>query len=188
MGVTSHWFAFDPAVWSVRPTVDRLRTSGALDEDLSVTADARGLAAVPSWLEANKHWYRNIDGDSAWSAARQHLPPEQRATYDRWFGHLFWDPPADAADTVAEAPLPVAEGELIYPAGLLRHIVALAAPLEPAAEAVRNAFADGAPSWAGYPWMYTGDGFATLVDGWHATLRRVVERHPGWSLLRWVWI
>lgn len=187
MGVTTHWFAFDPAVFA-EPTVDALLAAGHLDDELEVTPHLAGLVAVPSWLEDNKRWYRNLDADSAWSGARQVMSTEARAPYDRWFAHLFWDPPAALGGDPVRAPHPVADGQVIYPAGLLRHILDLERPLDPVGAALRRVFADGPPPLAGYPWMYTADGFAALVGGWQSTFERVARDHPGWSLLRWVWV
>lgn len=188
MGVTTHWFAFDPAVFDGPPTVDRLLAAGHVDEALRVEPGVAGLAAVPSWFEDNKRWYRNIDGESAWSAARRALSPGERAPYDRWFAHLFWDPPPDVDCGVVRTPRAVAADSVVYSAELLRHILDLAAPLDPVRAALQIAFADGPPAYAGYPWMYAPEGFAALVDGWQSTLGYAARRHPGWSLLRWVWV
>ncbi len=188
MGVTTDWFAFDPAAFAAPPTCERLRAAGHLDDAWQVRPGTLGLAAVPSWFEGNKRWYRNIDGDDAWRIARAGVTSGERAPYDRWFGHLFWDTPPDAGCACGLAPQPVAEGEVIYTAALLRHIVELARPLDPVADALRAAFADGPPSFAGYPWIYTPEGFATLVDAWQQTVERVVRERPGWSLLRGVWV
>ena len=96
MGVTAHFFAFDPRVYTTPPTVARLLESGHVDPELRVLGEANAwLREVDSPLGNNKRWYDNLAGDLAWSRARSHVAPDLRAALDRWLSHLFWDADAE---------------------------------------------------------------------------------------------
>lgn len=190
MGVTVHFFAFDPKVLPEPPTMDRLLAWEALDREMVVADGARGwLREYGTVLGDNKKWYGNLCGDFAWSCARDHVAPDARAEIDRWLSHLFWD--ADGTGCpCGRAPTPVAPHEVIYDAALMAHILSLECSLLPLEQALPIEF-DGDPPASPRlhrdTWIYDFDGFCWLVWQWQELFERVQQQRPGWSLLRWVW-
>ncbi len=189
MGVTAHFFAYDPRAYDGPPTIDRLHARGDLDDELGVTPGAADrLREIATPLGDNKRWYDNLAGDFAWSCARQHVDGEARAAIDRWRSHLFWDTEAEGCRCGRE-PTVVAEGEVVYERALLEHIVSLACPLGPVGPALSLEF-DGEPPKTErlhQHWIYDLDGFEWLAGEWHAAFERALGAGPGWGLLRWVW-
>lgn len=189
MGVTAHFFAFDPRAAAAPTTIDGWRAAGALDDELDVSVDAhRWLRAIDSRLGDNKRWSDNLAGDFAWSRARQHVAPELRAELDAWFSHLFWDAQGHGCDC-GRGPLVVGDAEIVYDAALLRHILGLARPLETIASALAHEF-DGNPPRTerlDRPWIYDFDGFCDLVGEWQRLLAAPLAMGDGWSLFGWIW-
>lgn len=189
MGVTTHFFAFDPRVYTTAPTIDRWVAQGELGDDLEVLDQARAsLKPIHSWLGDNKRWYDNLAGDHAWACAREHVAPELRAALDHWFSHLFWDADEQGC-ACARCPVEVAEHELIFDHALLEHIVSLERSLLPVEAALALEFDGDPPKTARVhePWVYDFDGFAALVGAWQKVFEEARKAGPGWSLLRWVW-
>lgn len=188
MGVTAHFFAFDPGAYAVPPTIDGLVERGDLDHELSVTrAAAARLKEIDSWLGDNKRWYDNLDGDFAWARARQHVEEAPRAAIDRWLSHLFWHDD-DAGCTCGREPAGVAESMVVYDRALLEHVTSLACSLEPVRAALATEFGDP-PRTGGLdrPWIYEFDGFCGLVLEWQQVFERALHAGPDRGLLRWVW-
>ncbi len=198
MGVTAHFFAFDPERCPGVPTMDRLLEWGALDEAMEVQGPAKAwLVEVPSPLGDNKKWYANLAGDHAWSVARGHVDADVRGTIDRWLSHLFWcagegeeASVEDSGCLCGESPVVVAEDELVYDAALIEHILGLECSLAPAEAALACSFGGDQPRNPRFdrPWIYDYDGFCWLVWAWQETLERARQSGAGWSLLRWVWV
>jgi hypothetical protein len=200
MGVTAHFFAFDPRVYTTPPTIDRWLQWEELDRELQVLGKANAwLKPLPSPLGDNKRWYDNLAGDFAWTCARKHVPPEPRAEIDRWLSHLFWqtDDDADiAADTANTAgcpckrhPTPVADQEVVYDHALLEHISSLECSLLAVEPALAIEF-DGDPPKTERlhrPWIYDFDCFCELAFEWQSLFERARKAGPGWSLFRWIW-
>jgi len=189
MGVTAHFFAYDPRAYGVPPTIDRLLEAGDIDRDLEVAGEAKGrLIEVPTPLGDNKRWYDNLAGDWAWACARKHVADEARAPIDRWLSHLFWDADVDGCPCGRE-PAVVAESEVVYDRALLEHIASLACSLQPAGPALAVEFDGDPPKTERFdrPWIYDADEFEGLVLEWHRIFERALEAGPGWGLLRWVW-
>lgn len=191
MGVTAHFFAFDPRVQATLPTIDGWVESGAIDRELEVTAEARAwLKAIETPLGDNKRWYDNLAGDFAWARAREHVDPGLRVELDAWLSHLFWDAPEGHACACGREPTGVADHEVVFDAALLEHLVSLERPLEPVRDGLSIEF-DGDPPKSPrleQPWIYDFDGFEWLVGEHQRVFTRALEAGPGWSLLRWVWI
>jgi hypothetical protein len=189
MGVTVHYFAFDPGVHTMTPTLDRWLASGAIDRELEVQPAARTtLKEISTWLGDNKRWYDNLAGDHAWSCARTQVDGSARAEIDRWLSHLFWDAGGEGCACGRE-PIVVAEQEVVFDRALLDHIVSLECSLVPVAPALSLEF-DGDPPKTERlhnAWIYDFDGFEGLVSEWQRIFRCALEAGPGWSLLRWVW-
>ena len=187
MGVTVHFFAFDPAAYAAPPTIDGLVAQGDLDDELSVIpAAASRLTEVDSRIGDNKRWYDNIDGDDAWSRARPHVDAASRIALDRWLSHLFWEP-GDAGCPCGLAPVGVGEGEVVYDAALVAHIVSLACALEPVEAALALAFAPPGSEPPDRSWIYGVDGFCYLVHEWQRVFEETQRAGPDRALLRWVW-
>jgi len=192
MGVTTHFFAFDPSVCTTAPTIERWVEQGALDAELEVADQAR------SWLKPirspqlgdNKRWYDNLAGDFAWTRAREQVPAEARAEIDRWLSHLFWDA-GEHGCACARGPIQVGEdpNEVVYDRALLDHIAALECSLLPVEAALAFEFAGEPPRTEGLhgSWIYEFDGFCALVFAWQEVFERARKAGAGWSLLRWVW-
>jgi hypothetical protein len=189
MGVTAHFFAFDPKRYTVVPTMDRWLASGELDRELQIADNARAwIKEIHSPLGDNKRWYDNLDADFAWTCARKHLAESDRRPLDLWFSHLFWDA-GDHACPCGFAPLEVAPQELIYDRSLLDHLAALRAPMFAIEPALVFEF-DGQPPRTERlqdSWIYDYDGFTWLVDAWHHIVAQARKAGPDWSLMRWVW-
>lgn len=189
MGVTAHFFAFDPRRYSAPPTIDRWVEAGELDRELQVVGEARAwLEEIETPLGNNKRWSDNLAGDFAWTRAREHVAPDERAGLDVWLSHLFWDG-GDAGCPCRRAPTVVADDEVIYDHALLEHIVSLARPLLPVEAGLALEFAGDPPKSPRWdrPWIYEFDGFCELVGTWQQLLQQALRAGPGWSLLRWVW-
>ena len=190
MGVTAHFFAFDPRVQITPPTIDRWVEQGALDRELEVAAEARAwLKPISTPLGDNKRWYDNLAGDFAWTRAREHVAPELRADLDAWLSHLFWDAPEGHACPCGREPTMTADHELVFDAPLLEHLLALERPLEPVRLPLSLEF-DGDPPKSprlDRPWIYDFDGFSELVLEHQRIFTRALAAGPGWSLFRWVW-
>lgn len=190
MGVTAHFFAFDPRRTPTAPGIDRWFDCGAIDRELQVVGDAAAwLREIESPLGDNKRWYDNLAGDHAWSRARAHVDPDERAALDRWLSHLFWDA-GDAGCPCGREPTSIGDSEVIYDHALLEHIVALARPLDPIEPALSYEFAGDPPRSQRFdrPWIYEYDGFSDLALTWHQLMQRALRAGPGWSLLRWIWL
>lgn len=191
MGVTAHFFAFDPRAYPTPPTIETLRERGDLDDELSVLPSAAPrLRELTSILGSNKRWNDNLAGDYAWSCARQHVPAELRTALDHWLSHLFWDAGAAGDACPCErGPTVVADHEVIYDRALLEHILSLACPLDPLEAALAVEFDGEPPRTERLPqtWIYDFDGFTWLVREWQRPFERALAAGPGWSLLRWVW-
>jgi hypothetical protein len=188
MGVTAHFFAFDPRRCTAAPGIDRWIECGALDRELQVVGDARAwLKEILSPLGDNKRWYDNLAGNFAWSRARAHVDPAERAALDVWLSHLFWDA-GDAGCPCGRTPTSVGEHEVVYDHPLLEHIVALARPLWPVEAGLEYEFAGDPPRSQRFdrPWIYDHDGFTELVLTWHQLMKHALRAGPGWSLLQWV--
>jgi hypothetical protein len=189
VGVTAHFFAFDPRVYATPPTTDRWLAEGALDPELEVTkAAASALAEIQTPLGDNKRWSDNLAGDFAWSCARKHVDPGARDEIDRWLSHLFWD--ADGRGCpCGRSPIVVADQEVIYDRALLEHVVSLKRSLAPAEAALAFEFAGDPPRTERFhaSWIYELDGLEWLTSTWHQIFERAVAAGPGWSLLQWVW-
>jgi hypothetical protein len=189
MGVTAHFFAYDPRVYTTPPTIARWIAGQELDRELQVLGEANAwLKALPSPLGANKRWDDNLAGDFAWTCARKHVPPEPRAEIDRWLSHLFWDAGSEGC-SCARFPTEVAEQELVYEHALLEHIFSLECSLLPVEPALSIEF-DGDPPKTErlhQPWIYDFDGLCWLAFEWQSLFERARKAGPGWSLLRWVW-
>lgn len=190
MGVTAHFFAFDPRVYATPPTIDRWVERGELDQELEVVDEAKAwLKEIHSPLGDNKRWYDNLAGDFAWTCARKHVAPEGRAELDAWLSHLFWEAGDDDGCPCGRGPIVVAEHEEIYDHALLEHVLSLERSLLPVEAALAVEF-DGAPPKTERlhrPWIYDYDGFCELVFEWQRVFERASKAGPGWSLLRWVW-
>ncbi len=189
MGVTAHFFAFDPRACATPTTIEGWRAAGALDDELEVSSDAHGwLRALDSPLGHNQRWYDNLAGDFAWTRAREHVAAAERIELDAWFSHLFWTE-AGQGCACGREPSVVADAEVVYDDALLRHILALARPLEVVAPALALEF-DGDPPKTerlNREWIYDFDGFCELVDAWQRVLAGARRAGEGWSLFRWVW-
>jgi hypothetical protein len=188
VGVTAHFFAFDPRVYTT-PTMDRWLAEGALDPEMEVTpAAASALAEIQTPLGGNKRWSDNLAGDFAWSSARTHVHDPARGEIDRWLSHLFWDADVHGCPC-GRRPTVVAEQELVYDRPLLEHLVSLQRPLAPIEAALVFEFAGDPPRTERFdsPWIYELDGFEWLTSSWHQIFERALEAGPGWSLLQWVW-
>lgn len=189
MGVTAHFFAYDPQAYRQPPTVDGLLERGDVDRELTVAAEAGArLCEVPTPLGDNKRWYDNLAGAFAWACARKHVESGARAAIDRWLSHLFWDANG-AGCPCGREPLAVAESEVVYDRALLEHIASLACPLEVVGPALSIEF-DGDPPKTERlvrPWIYDLDEFEVLALEWHRVFKRALAAGPGWGLLRWVW-
>lgn len=192
MGVTAHFFAFDPAAYSAPPTIDALRERGDIDDALVVARAARErLLSLDSALGDNKKWNANLCGDFAWSRGRRHVAADLRAELDAWFSHLFWE--AEGADgcPCGDHPKVVADDEVIFDRRLIEHILGLERSLEPVAPALAREFVGdppASPRLHRHDWIYDYEGFSWLVDAWMRPLRQAHGRSPGWSVLRWVWV
>jgi hypothetical protein len=189
MGVTAHFFAFDPCVYTVPPTMDRWLEWGELDREMEIVGKAKAwLRELPSPLGDNKRWYDNLAGEFAWTCARRHVDEPARAALDRWFSHLFWES-AEHGCSCARQPETVAEDQVIYDRALIDHILSLAHPLEVLEPALAAEFQGDPPKTEPLheSWIYEMDGFASLVDRWQALFRAAAKAGPGWSLFRWVW-
>jgi hypothetical protein len=189
MGVTAHFFAFDPRVQTTPPTIDRWVESGAIDRELEVTAEARAwLRSIDTPLGDNKRWYDNLAGDFAWTRAREHVEPALRADLDAWLSHLFWEAPEGHACPCGHEPTVVADYEVVFDAALLEHLLSLARPLDPVYEGLSLEFDGDPPKSPRFerPWIYDFDGFCELVLEHQRVFTRARRAGPGWSLLRWV--
>jgi hypothetical protein len=188
VGVTVHFFAFDPAAYAVPPTIDGLVARGDVDRALCVApAAAARLTEIDSRLGDNKRWYDNIDGDDAWSSARAHVDERARVALDHWLSHLFWDGGEDGCPC-GRAPVGVAGGEVVYDRALVEHIVSLACALAPVEAALALG---GDPSETEAPdrsWIYGFDGFCYMVHEWQRVFEETLRAGPERGLLRWVWI
>lgn len=193
MGVTAHFFAFDPARTPGVPTMERLLEWGALDQEMVVQEAARPwLEEIGSVLGDNQKWTANLAGEFAWCCARKHVAPAERAAIDRWLSHLFWEAPDGEGCTCGRGPAPVGDAQVVYDAALITHILSLECSLLPLQDALPREF-DGDPPptprlHERHAWIYDHDGFCTLVWQWQDHLERVHRRRPSWSLLRWVWV
>lgn len=188
MGVTAHFFAFDPARYPTLPTIDRLVEAGDLDRELRVVGGAsEWLAEVDTPLGDNKRWYDNLAGDFAWDRAREHVEPALRAELDRWFSHLFWDREGEGCPC-GRHPVVVGETEVVHDHDLLTHVLSLARPLSSIEPALAIEFAGDPPrsERLDRPWIYDFDGFCELVHERQRVLQQAARR-PGWSLLQWIW-
>jgi len=189
MGVTAHFFAFDPRAYTTPPTIERWVEWGDLDRELEVMDEANArLVAIPSLLGDNKRWYDNLAGDFAWTCARKHVAPKARAELDTWLSHLFWDA-GDEGCSCGHGPTAVAEHEVVYDHALLEHILSLERSLLPVEAALPLEF-DGDPPKTERlhrPWIYDYECFCELVFEWQRGFERAMKAGPGWSLLRWVW-
>jgi hypothetical protein len=186
MGVTAHFFAFDPRIHGAAPTTERWLAQGVLDEYLHVIGT--GVAPIATWLGDNKRWSDNLAGDFAWTRARGHVPEASRQALDRWLSHLFWEGESPGCPC-ARTPQAVADCEVVFDHALLAHTAALACPLEPAAAALALEF-DGEPPRSEHfdsPWIYDFEGFCALVSEWQRITTVALAAGPDWSLLRWVW-
>lgn len=189
MGVTAHFFAYDPRAYPEAPSIDALIALGDLDRELLVTADAGArLCEVQTPLGDNKQWNNNLAGDFAWACARKHVDAAARAPIDRWLSHLFWDTEGEGCPCGRE-PLVVADSEAVYDDALLEHIVSLECPLEAARSALSIEFDGDPPKTARLerPWIYDFDEFQALALAWHRIFVRARTAGPGWCLLRWIW-
>lgn len=189
MGVTAHFFAFDPGAYAAPPTLDRLVAAGHLDRELEVVgAASRSLRAIATPLGDNKRWADNLAGDFAWDRVRRHIEPGARGELDAWLSHLFWDAEDDGC-RCGRGPVSVADDEVIYDADLVDHVLTLERPLDALRSPLAAEFAgDPPPSPRLHrPWIYDFDGFCGLVDAWQRIFERTRRAGPGWCLLRWVW-
>ncbi|HEY0138611.1 MAG TPA: hypothetical protein VGB85_31220 [Nannocystis sp.] len=189
MGITAHFFAFDPRVCTTPPTIDQLVKSGAVDHELQVLGEAaRWLKEIASPLGDNKRWYDNLAGDFAWSCAREHVAPEDRSPLDHWFSHLFWHGAADGRCPCGREPAVVAENEEVYDSALLEHILSLERPLWVVEPALAIEFNGDPPKTERLdrPWIYDFDNFCDLALMWQHLIRRATKAGPGWSLLQWL--
>ena len=189
MGVTAHFFAFDPRRYTTPPSIDRWVEWGELDRELSIVGEASAwLKEIDTPLGNNKRWYDNLAGDFAWARARRHVAPEVRAELDAWLSHLFWDTDEEGCRCGRE-PVAVADCEVVYDAALLDHVLSLERPLAPV-EAALAVELDGDPPKSprlDRPWIYDFDGFCELASEWQRIFTRARKAGPEWSLLRWVW-
>lgn len=188
MGVTAHFFAFDPRVQATPPTIDRWVSEGALDSELEVTPPTPWLRAILTPLGDNKRWYDNLAGDFAWLCVRKHVAPELRVELDAWLSHLFWDADGEGCPC-GRAPTAVAEHEVVYDHALLEHILSLERPLDLVEPALALEF-DGDPPKTERlhrPWIYDFGCFRDLVLAHQRIFKRATKAGRGWSLLRWVW-
>jgi hypothetical protein len=187
MGVTAFFYAYDPRVSPVPPTVEGLRASGALDDELTVIGEAaRWLREIPSPLGDNKRWSDNLAGDWAWRCARAHVAAEARGPIDRWLSHLFWE---GEGCPCGREPLVVGDSQVVYDRALLEHIVSLACPLVALGPALSVEF-DGDPPKSprlDRPWIYDVGELEGLVHEWQRIFTEALAAGPGWQLLRWVW-
>ncbi len=190
MGVTAHFFAFDPHVYTTPPTVDRLIEWGELDDELVVQSKASGwLRELHSHLGSNKKWYDNLAGDWAWGAVREQVAPKERGAIDRWLSHLFWDPEPGQGCDCGLTPSAVADGESIYDDALLRHVLALETDLAPAMNALQRRWESRAESESfDREHVHEPEGFEFLVRERQAIFERATSAGAGWSLLQWIWI
>ncbi|HTE54829.1 MAG TPA: hypothetical protein VK698_28440 [Kofleriaceae bacterium] len=188
MGVTVHFYAFDPRVHTAGTTIERLVADGALDHELNVLGSDRGLTAIESRLGDNKRWNDNLAGDHAWDRAREHVEPVARAGLDAWFSHLFWDRTGQGCPCGRE-PVIVAEGEVIFDDALIGHILSLGCPLAPVEPALAAEFEGDPPRTERLdrPWIYDFDLFSNLVAEHQQVFTDARKAGPGWHLLRWVW-
>lgn len=189
MGVTAHFFAFDPRVYTTPPTMERWLEWGELDREMQVLGKATAwLREIPTPLGDNKRWYDNLAGDFAWTCARKHVAPEIRVDLDAWLSHLFWDADVEGCPC-GRHPTEAAEHEVVFDHALVQHILSLERPLDPVEPALALEF-DGDPPKTERlhrPWIYDYDGFRELALEHQRIFRRATKAGPGWSLLCWVW-
>lgn len=191
MGVTVHFFAYDPNVYTLQPTMNRWLDWGELDEGMEIQGKARAwLKEIPSRLGDNKRWYDNLSADTAWSRSRRHVPEPARARIDHWLSHLMWRPAPGTGCGCEQAPREVAEQQVVFDDPLLRHILSLEHDLQPV-EAALLRLRQEEPDLAGLygrPWPFEYEGFTNLVWEHQSVFERATRAGAGWSLLRWVWI
>jgi len=192
MGVTVHFFAFDPAAYPELPTIRGLLAAGDLDRELCVQPQARGrLVEVESHLGGNKRWYDNLIGDDAWQHARGWLPEERRAALDAYLSHLFYGLREREGERCGCGlqRLRVAESEHVYPPELLRHLVEGEEGFWGCEEELDAAFAPKVirDHWRKGEYFFSADGLEHLRSTWAALLSQAHRAGSGWALLQWVW-
>ena len=189
VGVTAHFFAYDPRAYPKHPTIDELTALGDLDGELEVAPDAGArLREVPTPLGDNKQWSNSLAGDFAWACARKHVEAAARAPIDRWLSHLFWDTATEGCPC-GRLPLTVDDCQVVYEPALLEHILSLECALEAARSALSIEFDGDPPKTPRFerPWIYDFDEFQELALEWHRIFLRARTAGPGWCLLRWIW-
>lgn len=187
MGVTVHFFAFDPKAYSALPHLKFLIEMGDLDRELQVQPQAKQrLKEIQSHLGDNKRWYDNLVGDDAYEHARPFLPAENRAALDRWLGHLFYQQPSCDCGL---NPVSVADAEVVYSPELLQHLIDTEADFGACTDELEQAFAPKviASHWRRKEYIFSADGLEHLRYAWASLIYHAHKAGPQWALLQWVW-
>lgn len=197
MGVTAYFYAFDPER-AAPASLGAWRARGFVSDEGEVSALARDfIKEIPSVLGDNKRWYDNLSAAHAWALARPHLPGAER--WDHLFEHLFGDQdfmqqhepwPCASFCTLAAGVVASSQGESVYDADLVAHLLALFSCTSPVEE-VLTCLEECDPEYSArieQDWIYSAQGFACHVERWRQLLARVERMHARWHLLQHVWI
>ncbi len=191
MGVTAHFFAYDPAVYTQQPTMERWLEWGELDREMNVQPRARGwLRPISSYLGDNKRWTDNLSAQLVWSSVHLHMPLVDREPIGRLLSHLMSVPDEGLGCPCGRQPMSVAEGQTIYDHALMEHIVSLRVDLRPVEGAIEQALAQrpGLRDIVDRPHLLEFEFFEGLVAERLAIIRRAMKAGDDWSLLQWIWV